>query len=154
MLKNNDVAGIKDPRTCMLLPIWNKITETSEYKTYNIITVRHPAEVALSHKKRDGFTLDKALNLWLNYNQSIIENTRNGNNFYTSFAEVISQPEIIIEDLSKLIKQELDSSKANTFIDEKLKNNKVSEFENHDYNSELYNHCLACYEDLISKNRL
>lgn len=154
LANDGDVVGIKDPRNSILLPIWKKILNNKKYDVYYIITARHPAEVALSHKKRDGFSINKGLKLWLNYNQAIIKYSADEKCFYTSFVDAINSPNDLIKNLGSFINHELKLDKADNFVDKKLKNNNVSDFDKEEYNEELYSECIKCYETLLEKNSI
>jgi hypothetical protein len=60
--------GVKDPRLCRLLPLWNAVLAESGCKPLYVIVFRHPRAVAASLMKRDGFPSDKSHLLWLRYN--------------------------------------------------------------------------------------
>ena len=62
-------AGFKDPRIIFCLESWEKFLPT------NLIVVgiyRHPLKVAESLKQRNGFTYDKSINLWKQYNEKLL----------------------------------------------------------------------------------
>lgn len=54
---------VKDPRLCFLLPFWNVLTPVEPV----VFGVRHPAAVAGSLARRDGFAPDLAAWLWLRH---------------------------------------------------------------------------------------
>lgn len=69
---NNQDILIKDPRMCLLEPIW-KLEFIKFGLTENIIVVfRHPFEVAKSLQIRDNINFVYALKLWFYYNFSIL----------------------------------------------------------------------------------
>lgn len=63
--------GYKCILTCMTLPFWQQIIPDMRY----IICLRSPLDVARSLERRDGFSLEKGLLLWLLYTRSAIQNT-------------------------------------------------------------------------------
>ncbi len=65
----------KDPRTALMLPLWRDILSQSGVDLKCLIIVRHPLEVARSLERRNRFSVEYSLAVWLNYNLSIIENT-------------------------------------------------------------------------------
>lgn len=66
-LHQNGTAVWKDPRTILTFPFWKPLLEN-----YSIlVTIRHPLSVARSLQRRDGFTLDKGLWLWREYNERL-----------------------------------------------------------------------------------
>jgi hypothetical protein len=60
--------GIKDPRLCRLLPLWQNIFEELGIDARYVVMVRNPYETAASLVSRDGFTEGKGLLLWLKHN--------------------------------------------------------------------------------------
>ncbi len=62
---NAPVWAIKDPRICRLLPWWLPILQKAGVNPKFLILLRHPDDVYLSLKRRDGFSLEKAHLLWL-----------------------------------------------------------------------------------------
>jgi len=60
--------GFKDPRTLITLDGWLKGIPNLEM----VGIFRHPAQVAKSLQVRDGFSLEKGLNLWINYNRRLL----------------------------------------------------------------------------------
>ncbi len=63
----------KDPRSCLLMPLWREALEEMGIKLACVFAVRHPLEVALSLRRRDGLPLDRALGIWFNYNLAALE---------------------------------------------------------------------------------
>ncbi len=55
---------IKDPRLCILLPLWIPLIENAFPQACFLLPVRHPLEVAFSLRKRNGFSLSHGLALW------------------------------------------------------------------------------------------
>jgi len=62
----------KDPRTCLLLPLWKEVLQDIEVDAGFIICVRNPLDVAASLSRRNNFPKDKSLALWLLYNISAL----------------------------------------------------------------------------------
>jgi hypothetical protein len=58
-----EIWGWKDPRTCLTLPFWQQLLPTMRY----VICVRNPIDVSRSLERRDGFSIEKGVYLWLNY---------------------------------------------------------------------------------------
>ncbi|KUO94898.1 sulfotransferase family protein [Ferroacidibacillus organovorans] len=62
--QNTDVFAFKDPRTCLLLPLWAHLIESLDLDARYVVMTRNPHEVAASLAARDGFTQEKSLALW------------------------------------------------------------------------------------------
>jgi hypothetical protein len=59
----------KDPRTTLLLPFWLDL-----FPDLRVVgCVRNPLEVALSLHRRNFFSYERGLSLWLEYNQRLLE---------------------------------------------------------------------------------
>src|SRR3712207_2640746 len=65
------VWGWKDPRTCLTLPFWRQILPPMQY----VICLRNPLDVARSLERRNGFSLEKGIYLWLVYIESALRYT-------------------------------------------------------------------------------
>lgn len=64
----SDVWGFKDPRSLLTLPFWLEISEAYKF----VATFRHPLLVAKSLEKRNGFSIEQSLDLWLTYNSALL----------------------------------------------------------------------------------
>jgi len=60
----------KDPRTCLLLPLWKEVLRGAGVDLGVLFTVRNPLDVARSLHKRDGLPLARGFGVWFNYNLS------------------------------------------------------------------------------------
>lgn len=69
--KEQDIF-IKDPRMCLLEPVWRNEIDALKLKENIIIIFRHPFEVAKSLQQRDNMNFSYALKLWFYYNLSIL----------------------------------------------------------------------------------
>ncbi len=58
----------KDPRTCLLLPLWRRLLSRMSVGLRVLFVVRNPLDVARSLHKRNGYHLDKGFGIWLHYN--------------------------------------------------------------------------------------
>ena len=65
---NQPLWGWKEPRTCLLLPLWREVLEKSGTKLSCLFVVRNPVDVAGSLFRRDGVPFHKALGIWFHYN--------------------------------------------------------------------------------------
>lgn len=62
---SSELWGLKDPRLCRLMPLWHSVLSEVGCKPYFVYVIRNPMEVAESLRRRDGFSWDKCLILWL-----------------------------------------------------------------------------------------
>ena len=58
---------IKDPRLCLLAPLWMRALDEAGIAVRPLLVLRHPEEVALSLMRRDGLVRSHALALWAGY---------------------------------------------------------------------------------------
>lgn len=64
----HDVIGIKDPRMCLFLPLWEKVIYELDMEPKYLYTIRNGMDVASSMKRRDGMPLEYGIQLWKYYN--------------------------------------------------------------------------------------
>jgi hypothetical protein len=96
------VWALKDPRMCRLLPAWIPILEARQVKATFICMNRNPFEVAGSLQKRDHFSREKALVLWLIHSLSAELFSRGLPRIFLDFDQVVTNP---IGVLSKIEQQ-------------------------------------------------
>lgn len=96
---NTPVWAIKDPRMCRLLPLWFSIFKAQSIIPLFVCMNRNPFEVVASLRKRDGFSEEKALVLWLSHTLLAERYTREQRRVFIDFNQVVSDP---IETLSKI----------------------------------------------------
>jgi len=63
----------KDPRSCLLLPLWKNVLSELGIGLKVVFVVRNPLDVARSLEKRNGFTADKGLGIWFNHTLSALQ---------------------------------------------------------------------------------
>lgn len=65
--RGDGVWGLKDPRLCRLLPLWDPIFADLGVAPRVAMILRHPLEVAASLQRRDRIDVGRALLLWLRH---------------------------------------------------------------------------------------
>jgi len=65
--KDRGLIAIKDPRLCRLLPLWRETLNQENQSLKCVLVIRNPLEVVNSLVKRDGFSPNTAIYLWLVY---------------------------------------------------------------------------------------
>lgn len=63
--------GWKDPRNSITLPFWREVFPNLEI----LVCLRNPLEVALSLSRRNLFSYESSIKLWLDYNRRIMADT-------------------------------------------------------------------------------
>ena len=86
---------IKDPRMCRLLPLWEPVFDAVGRRPEYLICSRHPYEVAASLKRRNSFSIEKSLYLWLQHNLVAERDTRSvtASRAFVSFEGLLVPPQ-------------------------------------------------------------
>ena len=63
--------GWKEPRTCLTLPFWKQFLPSLSY----LICLRSPVEVAQSLRRRNRYSMQKGIHLWMVYLEHALENS-------------------------------------------------------------------------------
>ncbi len=84
-IKKHGCLVIKDPRLCILLPIWLEAIKGGGYEIKTIFVNRHPATVASSLRERDGFSLFSGHLLWMHYFFSVFDREERGEILYLTY---------------------------------------------------------------------
>jgi glycosyltransferase involved in cell wall biosynthesis len=79
---------IKDPRLCLLLPLWQPLLEIPVY----VYVYRNPIQVAQSLKTREDFPLTLGIALWEKYNLYGLANCADWPRILVSHQELVTQP--------------------------------------------------------------
>jgi hypothetical protein len=66
-LAENQLLVIKDPRLCLLMPLWRRLAQAHGIALSVVLPMRNPLEVAASLARRDGMPQAQALLLWLRH---------------------------------------------------------------------------------------
>jgi hypothetical protein len=72
---NRPLWAWKDPRTCLLLPLWRDVLDEEGIRLRCVFVVRSPLDVALSLYRRDQIPLNKAFGLWFSHNLAALESS-------------------------------------------------------------------------------
>ncbi|CBL43691.1 hypothetical protein HDN1F_01080 [gamma proteobacterium HdN1] len=102
-IKNSSHFGIKDPRICLLLPFWKPIFQQLNLNVFYVICVRHPLAVAQSLARRDQFSIEKGLQLWLGYSRTILAQTSNDPHVFLEYEFLLQAPEYSLKRIAKLV---------------------------------------------------
>ena len=80
---------VKDPRVCRFVEVWLAVLERIQAKPKVILQYRHPTEVALSLKSRNGFPIGHTLLLWLRYVIDAERATRSVERNFVNYASLL-----------------------------------------------------------------
>jgi hypothetical protein len=88
-LSNDSPVGIKDPRSCLLLPFWRRAL-LDRFEA--IVITRDPAEVAWSLHLRDGLPVTVGLALWIAYNTHLAHGIQGMNPHILRYENLMDSP--------------------------------------------------------------
>ena len=91
---NSSSFSIKDPRLCLLLPIWLDVADELNLRVQFVVSVRNPLDVARSLYRRDEFPIEKGLRIWLNCYHAVLVNllSRTEEKIFVSYESLLSNP--------------------------------------------------------------
>ena len=81
----SELWGWKNPRNCLTLPFWQRFLPPMRY----LICLRNPLDVAASLERRDGFSLEKSVDLWLTYVMSAVQHTAGRPRLFVFYEDVM-----------------------------------------------------------------
>jgi hypothetical protein len=88
-ISQQPLYGWKDPRNSLTLAFWKKLVPNLKV----IICVRNPYEVYLSLAKRGYASSVFSYNLWLAYNQQLMDSTQPGERIFTHYDSFFQNPQ-------------------------------------------------------------
>ncbi|MCC5846732.1 MAG: glycosyltransferase [Verrucomicrobia bacterium] len=86
------LIGMKDPRLSLLLPWWKMALNKFSVQPRYILMLRHPLEVTASLQRRDHFSTEKALLLWMSYMLTAERETRGLPRCVITYDALIREP--------------------------------------------------------------
>jgi GT2 family glycosyltransferase len=87
---NVSLWGVKDPRMCRFLPLWQKIFATLGAKPGYVILLRHPLEIVRSLHQRNHMTTSRGLLLWLRHTLEAEAGTRESARVLVRYSDLMS----------------------------------------------------------------
>ena len=124
---------IKDPRLCLLLPMWKRLLD----RPICIIIWRDPLEVAKSLQTRNNFFISQGIALWEYYNLAALKNSVNLPRLIISHADLIANPLQTTHEIVDFLRGQgvegldrLDDTKLTHVIDPTLQHHKTINLEN------------------------
>jgi len=82
--------ALKDPRMCKLVPLWLAVLGDLNVQVKIVIPFRNPLEVAGSLGRRDGFSLEKSLLLWLRHVIEAEPHTRGLSRCFVGYTQLLT----------------------------------------------------------------
>lgn len=129
--KNATNIAIKDPRLSLLMPFWIEALKSPKSDICAVIVLRHPLEIAHSLAKRNGFSLQKTMVLWLNYLFQAEYQSRSIPRAFILFDNLLENPIKELKELAKkldvelLQKEKYPQKEIKQFLEKKLKHHNL-----------------------------
>lgn len=91
------VVVLKDPRTALLAPVWNRALAASGYRVVHVIPLRHPADVAESLRRRhlkdfpyDAWVSPRGEAVWLRYMLASLRGAEGHTRLFVRYSDLLS----------------------------------------------------------------
>ncbi|MGI9317549.1 MAG: sulfotransferase family protein [bacterium] len=139
---------LKDPRFCILLPLWLEALDRRGLNVKLIFCIRHPDAVARSLLKRNQLCYERGLLLWLYYNLKVTQAIGNRACHKLLFPSWLNNPRELHQHSQRTLSlcwpKEWDqcSADAKVFVDQGLVHNEPEEASDHP----LLTQCLILYQ--------
>ena len=88
---------LKDPRICLLANVWKRTLGEQGFRAHFVLVIRHPGEVAASLARRNEFSRDKSLLLWLGSLLSAERKTRGDSRSFVLFDDLLADPQGVLD---------------------------------------------------------
>ena len=96
---------LKDPRISILTTFWKRVLERQGYQSAFLIMVRNPVEVAASLAKRNGFSHERGLLIWLTNMLATERKSRGSRRLFVSYERLLTDVFGILDDVESMIGQ-------------------------------------------------
>ncbi|MFZ4520875.1 MAG: hypothetical protein ACOYNC_04180 [Bacteroidales bacterium] len=93
----------KDPRMCILLPVYLEAFAELQIDPVFVITYRNPDEVAASLKKRDGFPLNKSIRIWLDHMLKAERYSRGFPRIFADYHSILADPLAVLAKIEQTL---------------------------------------------------
>ncbi|WP_052016887.1 glycosyltransferase [Paenibacillus sp. MAEPY2] len=130
--QNHEIWGWKDPRTCLLFPIWEEILREMNIELNVIFVIRNPHEVAMSLHKRNGITLQEGYALWLFNNLSALYSSLHSRITFLHYDKYMQDPKACLINVSnelQLSDVNISSLELNSIVSPALRHNLTKDVE-------------------------
>lgn len=141
---------IKDPRMCLVEPLWKTEIENQGYKIKYVVVFRHPYEVASSLKKRDKMSFTYGVKLWFFYNLAIFSSvikTSTENVVFLNHNDYYENPQNPLGTLISFMDRRDTYKNYMSYIDPDLRHNRRNDAVK-ECASELFEPVLKMYQQM------
>lgn len=136
----SNLIGIKDPRMCRLLPLWNEVFKELKFKLCFVIIIRNPLEIAQSLLVRNGFSIQKSMILWLLHMLEAELYSRNFLRIFILFNDLLSNTEKTINLILNVLGIEL--PKQFRDVKDEIKQFLEKDLKHHNIETKKLNKCV------------
>lgn len=112
-----ELLALKDPRTCRLLPFWQRVFDHLQLQVDYMIAVRNPLSVARSLQRRNGFFERKSHWLWLQHYVSAVMATQDAKRLFVDYDALLAQPDAQLRRLAEAFGLQGDQAAVQEYID-------------------------------------
>lgn len=91
-LARSALYGVKDPRLCRLLPVWQTVAGELGLDVGYVLAVRNPLSIAHSLEARDGLATEKSLYLWLEHTVAAMLATEGKRRVFVEYERLLEDP--------------------------------------------------------------
>ena len=95
--RRSTTVVVKDPRACRLVPEWSQAMAEAGLQPVYLIVLRDPREVAGSLQARDGMSVYRAEQLWLEHLLEVEHATRGSSRIFIDFADLVREPDATLD---------------------------------------------------------
>ena len=117
---NHTIFGVKDPRICVLLPLYEKVCEELGIEIGYVLITRDKESIINSINKRDGYSKEIVSNLIDSYLKLPLQKDTK---LRLSYEDIIDNPEGTVENILKSLPYLENNNEVYDFIDKNLKRN-------------------------------
>ncbi len=116
---NAPLILIKDPRICVVAPLWHRALRDNGYRPAYVVPVRNSLEVARSLEAHGDKAVADGLALWLTYMQRIEAFVDSGNVDFThaSYPELLDDWRSVVQRIARRLALELDTQQRADEVD-------------------------------------
>ena len=128
----SNIFAIKDPRIAFLFPLYKRVLEELEVVVKVVIPFRNPMEVAISLNKRNNFSYEKGMLLWVCHFFLAEKYSREFERVFIDFNKLMSNPKGAVTLMSEKLHINFDekytnnSKQINDFLEPELKHHNIS----------------------------
>jgi hypothetical protein len=130
--QGRDTIVVKDPRMCVLAPLWHRALVNAGYRPVYVVPMRNPLEVAQSLHARGDMTVRDGLALWSAYMARVAEFTSGRDDaFYVRFTDLLDDWRVVVGRIARRFGAPLDADdragEVDGFLEHALRNQSASD---------------------------